>query len=658
MDLIDQAILKGFSKKMLTGIASITPTSTGFTIDFVDGSSASYTVPNMHTHSNKAIIDLLAVDSDGDLTYNGAKVIEQVKAKTDLLTTNGTGIKFLADDGTYKQPTGDVDLSDYYTKTEVGTKLNDYYLKTEVDTNLDDYYTKDDTNTKLGDYVKKTDMNTKLSDYYTKTQIDGITGDLGTLTVTGASDLVGALNIIDKKFMDSISFSGKVLTLKYKNGATFNIDVSSIITDTSVGELKDVDLTGLADGKVLKYDLADGKFKPAEVSGAETLKEAKDYTDEQIAKIDQAAKLAVDAKPTYNAGTITYYVNGAEETTEDDNTWFFYDVDGVTFQTIFISGVEKTIQSGSIDDSNFLQKTDVSSTYTGTESDTSKIANLAALKALEIILKSSINSQVAKTDIVDNLTSTDTDRPLSANQGRVLNEAISDKANSSDVYNKTESDANFVSATQLKQHTDDTVAHLTQAERDSLLTEDDITKLVESASTDEEIPSAKAVFTLSEKKLEKTAVVTTIDENSDDNHVPTSKAVYDKVSSIMSASPISYSTSEQLTGGTWIDGKPVYQKTFFSSITNYKTGEYKIFSIPLDIDNINVIISMDGMVNYSIPINYYHNNGLGTVQEFSTYYSRSSEVGGFIRTLVYYSTGSPGELNYFVTIRYTKTTDA
>ena len=583
MDLIDQAILKGFSKKRLTGIASITPTSTGFNLNFKDGSSASYTVPNMHTHSNKDIIDLLDVDADGDLTYNGVKVIEQVKAKTDLIATTGTGIKFLADDGTYKQPAGDVDLSEYYTKTEVGKKLNDYYLKTEVDTKLDDYYTKDDTNTKLGDYVKKTDMNTKLSDYYTKTQIDGITGDLGTLTVTGASDLVGALNIIDKKFMDSISFSGKVLTLKYKNGATFNIDVSSIITDTSVGELKDVDLTGLADGKVLKYDLADGKFKPAEVSGADVLKDAKDYTDKAVANAEHMSKKLVDAKPTYNAGTITYYVSGVEETTTDENTWFFYDVSGVTFQTLFIGGVEKTIQSGSIDDSNFLQKTDVSSTYTGNEVDTSKIADLAALKALETILKSSINSQVAKTDIVDNLTSTDTDRPLSANQGKVLNEAISDKANSTDVYTKTESDANFVSATQLKQHTDDTVAHLTQTERDSFLTEDDITKLVESASTDKEVPSAKAVFTLSEKKLDKTALVTTIDDNSDDNHTPSALATKTELDKKANDNEVVKTTDITTTiDSTSTDSKIPSAKAIYDTVKNIITSEN--FSYNADTD--------------------------------------------------------------------------
>ncbi|MGN0339517.1 MAG: pyocin knob domain-containing protein, partial [Lachnospira sp.] len=512
---------------------------------------------------------LLDVDADGDLTYNGVKVIEEVKEKTDLITTTGTGTKFLCDDGTYKQPTGNIDLSDYYTKTETNTKLNDYYLKTEVDTKLGDYYTKDDTNTKLTDYIKKTDLTTKFADYYTKTQIDGITGDLGTLTVTGASDLVSALNIIDQKFMQSISFSGKVLTLVYKNGATFNIDVSSVITDTSIGELKDVDLSNLTDGKILKYDLADGKFKVADENGDEILQEAKDYTDDAIAKIEHTAKLAVDAKPTYNAGVITYYVNGTEETTEDDNTWFFYDVDGVTYQTLFISGVEKTIQSGTIDDSNFLQKSDVASTYTGNEVDTSKIADLGALKALETILKSAINSHVAKTDIVDNLTSTDTDRPLSANQGRVLNEAISDKASSSDVYTKTEADATFISSTELNNHINDTVAHLTQAERDSLLTEDKITKLVESTSTDEEVPSAKAVFTLSEKKLEKTSVVTTIDENSDDNHVPTALAAYNEFEKKVDKTSIVTSIDSTSTDEQVISAKATYDEFAKHQIIEY-----------------------------------------------------------------------------------------
>ena len=43
-------------------------------------------------------------------------------------------------------------------------------------------------------------------------------------------------------------------------------------------------------------------------------------------------------------------------------------------------------------------------------------------------LKTEVDKKVNKTDIVDNLTSTDTDKPLSANQGKVLKDDLGDKA--------------------------------------------------------------------------------------------------------------------------------------------------------------------------------------------------------------------------------------
>ena len=45
---------------------------------------------------------------------------------------------------------------------------------------------------------------------------------------------------------------------------------------------------------------------------------------------------------------------------------------------------------------------------------------------------------INKTNIVDNLTSTDTDKPLSANQGKVLKTAVDGKASSSHTHSKTD----------------------------------------------------------------------------------------------------------------------------------------------------------------------------------------------------------------------------
>ena len=86
-------------------------------------------------------------------------------------------------------------LSDYYTKTEIDTKLDelevdvdlsDYYNKTEIDTKLDEL----EVDVDLGDYYNKTEIDTKLDelevdvdlgDYYTKTEIDAVLGDINSI---------------------------------------------------------------------------------------------------------------------------------------------------------------------------------------------------------------------------------------------------------------------------------------------------------------------------------------------------------------------------------------------------------------------------------------------------------------------------------------------
>lgn len=88
------------------------------------------------------------------------------------------------------------------------------------------------------------------------------------------------------------------------------------------------------------------------------------------------------------------------------------------------------IEIPEIDDSDLVSKTnDVVSTYTGDESDTTKIPNLASMKALEDKLQDSINDiiNIGGVEIYDGLDSTSTIAALSANQGKVLDEKINTK---------------------------------------------------------------------------------------------------------------------------------------------------------------------------------------------------------------------------------------
>lgn len=53
------------------------------------------------------------------------------------------------------------------------------------------------------------------------------------------------------------------------------------------------------------------------------------------------------------------------------------------------------------------------------------------------------NKSEVKGLVIDDLTSTVTDQPLSANQGKALKDLVDTKANSNDIYNKTDSDAKY-----------------------------------------------------------------------------------------------------------------------------------------------------------------------------------------------------------------------
>jgi hypothetical protein len=125
------------------------------------------------------------------------------------------------------------------------------------------------------------------------------------------------------------------------------------------------------------------------------LNDSKTYTDEQIALLEKDLAIACDEKPVYTDGTVTYIKNGVTETT-DEEAWFYYISDGKLLQTIWVDGVEFTIESaGGVDFAEYVSKlNDVVSTYTGAEADTSKIPNIASMQALDAKLQGNIDNKV------------------------------------------------------------------------------------------------------------------------------------------------------------------------------------------------------------------------------------------------------------------------
>ena len=131
---------------------------------------------------------------------------------------------------------------------------------------------------------------------------------------------------------------------------------------------------------------------------AATLLDAKTYTDEQLALLEKDLAISCDEKPTFTDGTVTYIKNGVTETT-DEEAWFYYMSDGKLMQTIWVDGAEFTIESaGGVDFTEYVSKNnDVASTYSGEETETSKIPDIGALKALESKLQGNIDNKVDNT---------------------------------------------------------------------------------------------------------------------------------------------------------------------------------------------------------------------------------------------------------------------
>lgn len=107
-----------------------------------------------------------------------------------------------------------------------------------------------------------------------------------------------------------------------------------------------------------------------------------------------------------------------------------------------------------------------------------------------------------------------------------------------------------------------------------------------------------------------------------------------------SSGGVAYSTTEHAVG-TWIDGRTVYEKTLQVQHTTNSN-----FSTPHGISDLNIIISVDGVMIFAtdvIPFNGNGNSGVGAYSSNST-------------SIFLYSGSTYGTSNatFLVTIRYVK----
>ena len=259
-------------------------------------------------------------------------------------------------------------------------------------------------------------------------------GDMTQLTIPSVTDLVGAINVLSVRGIKSITYVEPYLTITLMDDSTFNFDITIILNATDLGDLGNVLDSTIQDTNLLQYDASLLKYKPYDVVGAlvNTLNSSKEYTDQEILKVNTASAIVVDAKPTYDASTntVVYYKDGQVHVSDKPETRFYYtdSVSGDSFCVSWIDGTEFEYNVAQVDYDDFVSKTnDVVSTYTTTMVDKNKIPNISAMDALYAIIATALGLKVNTADIVDSLLSDDATVPLSAKQGKVLNLKFDDK---------------------------------------------------------------------------------------------------------------------------------------------------------------------------------------------------------------------------------------
>jgi hypothetical protein len=276
------------------------------------------------------------------------------------------------------------------------------------------------------DVSNNTELNTRVSTLETNQ------GDMSALEVSGADDIVTALNILAVKGIKSITYAEPYLTITLQDNSTYNFDITTILQSTEIGELSNVLDTNIANGDLLQYDTSISKYKPYNIVSvlATLLQNAKDYTDIEIQKAVVSDAVVCDAKPTYDeqTGVVVYYQNGTMHTTTKSDTRFYYTVNNDSFCTSWIEGIEFTFSVATIDFSEYVDKnTDVVSTYNTSMADKDKIPDIASMDALYTLVSNALGLKVNTADVVDALNSDSAVYPLSAKQGKVLKTAVDKK---------------------------------------------------------------------------------------------------------------------------------------------------------------------------------------------------------------------------------------
>jgi hypothetical protein len=290
---------------------------------------------------------------------------------------------------------------------------------------LSSYYTKTETNNLLNDKVDKVsgkDLSTNdFTDAY-KQQIDDNESAIETLngdsTVVGSVDYKVANGVTEANTYTDTECAKKVDKVSGKQLSTEDYTSEE---KAKLADLENYDDTALANRVTANEDAITTLNGDTTVNGsvdkkvATCLSDSKDYTDVSIQNAIRQTAIVCDAKPTISGTTITYYQDGVEKTiTSDNKTKFYYTTAGVNYSTIWIENTEFTDTVASVNFSDYVSKTnDVTSTYSGSDADKTKIPNIGAMDALKTLVDTELADKFDTADIESSVSSS-SDNPVSS----------------------------------------------------------------------------------------------------------------------------------------------------------------------------------------------------------------------------------------------------
>lgn len=337
----------------------------------------------------------------------------------------------------------------FVRSNEVDPILGKWRLLEGGSSDLSSYYTKTETNNLLDNKVDKVsgkDLSTNdFTDAY-KQQIDDNKTAIETLN--GNSTVVGSVDSkVSTAYSNATSYTDTECAKKVDKVSGKGLSTNDFTDElkTKLDNLENYDDTALGNRVTANENAITVLNGDTTVNGsvdkkvATCLTDSKSYTDTSVQNAIRQTAIVCDSKPTLSGNTITYYQGGVEKTiTSDNKTKFYYTSGGENYSTIWIEDTEFTDTVASVNFSDYVSKTnDVTSVYSGSDADKTKIPNIGAMDALKSLVDTELDEKVNISDVESSISSS-SDNPVkssalytefakkvdveqgSANEGKIL----------------------------------------------------------------------------------------------------------------------------------------------------------------------------------------------------------------------------------------------